>query len=88
MSQALARDMSPPPHNTGQLHWQIALCGGGGGRGEQLIELKNLDKKIRSSYYLPLSVMVQVWYKIANLTDGSNLRCKTIANQKQSPYFI
>ena len=32
--------------------------------------------------------MVQVWYKIANLTDGSNLRCKTIANQKQSPYFI
>ena len=24
----------PPPHNTGQLHWQIALCGGGG-EGEE-----------------------------------------------------
>ena len=38
--RALARDMSPP-HNTGQLLWQTALCGGGGGggRGEQLIKI-------------------------------------------------
>ena len=36
----------PPPHNTGQLLWQTALCrGGGGGRGEQWIEIKKLDIK-------------------------------------------
>ena len=48
------------------IHRSIALAdctvrGGGGGRGEHFTELKNIDKKTRSSSYLPLSVVVQVW---------------------------
>ena len=56
-SQAWARDGSPSPY-TGQLHWQIALCGGGGGgRGEQLIELKNIDIK-NTLLFLPPSLSI------------------------------
>ena len=51
----------PPPtiqvNCTGRLH----CAGGGGGRGEHFTELKNIDKKTRSSSYLPLSVLVQIW---------------------------
>ena len=65
MSQALARDMSPPPHIPGQLHWQIALCLGWRRERRTIDRIKNLDIK-NTLLLLPPSLSIG-----ANLVQNS-----------------